>query len=1160
MSNEFKITDVVDKKAITDLQSLKKEFNETATSYAAFAEALAGGVRVSPKTLQELSDKSISYNKALTNLIGTQNRMAAIQEKQINLLDSLSKKMSSMLSMPNLGKLFDDFASNINKASKSLESIAVSSEKASSAQSAGAQSTQQSSKAMQDAAAYIGLTNKAYTDIISSVISYDKQAGELNKNLSDNKIRISEIRSNMSLLEKEYKRGAVSKEDYSAKNADLLSRERGLSEQNKKYSALLRSHAQVIVSTAGSYDEMSASVLQLERRYKTLGSAQRDGVIGTNMLGQIDKLKSELKNIDSNMGNYQRNVGNYKSHWNGLGMSVQQVARELPSLAMGWNTFFLAISNNLPILSDELKKANAEFKAMQASGQRATPVWKQMAGAIFNWQTVLVVGITLLSVYGKDIINWTKNIFNAKEAINDIISAERMFVVARREGVNSSIKERTELKSLYKASQDISRTITERRIAIEELQKKYPDYFGNLSDEEILAGKAAESYEKLTIQILKSAQSRAIQDKLTDRAKEQLELEDELNNLYYERSILNDKNKENNNRLSKGAASATNAAKDIYKTSKQIAEVDEKILEIQSKLRENEKQNIKLQSKLNVEDLLYSPGDMTKEEEKRKREEDEQRKKAEKYTKERLRIQQEYQQSKFDLMDEGFSKELAKISLNYTKKMAEVKGQSKEENATRENIAKQMQQSIEDKTVSYSVEKEKKDIANKLEVVKKGSKEELNLRIEQIELQRDVEMREAIKNGDDLILIEAKYNAKRKELDEKYANEQNDILQKGYAGRSIVVEQEMENELSALANEYTKGIIDKEKYEEEKLKIQQKYAIKQAELAVEIAKLQLGTGGLSEDDEMELKNKIAEAEITLAKLVADANISEMEREDDALKKKLKNWQDGLAMVGDALNAFADLGSAIYERKIEEVEGEQDANQEAGDAEIERITRLEETGAITKEEAEARKRSAEQLTANKEKELAKKKADLQMKQAKMDKANAISQAIIQTALAVMNALNTKPFPLGLALAITAGTMGAVQLATIMAQPIPKYAKGTDNHPGGLAVVGDGGREEMIISGGRSWITPSVPTLVNIPKGAAVFPDVMNMDSIRNMRSDVMLLMNEKSRNGEPVTVNINNDYKKLEGGIDRLNSSFEKMAKYQRKAAVQDDLRRMESRL
>lgn len=537
---------------------------------------------------------------------------------------------------------------------------------------------------------------------------------------------------------------------------------------------------------------------------------------------------------------------------------------------------------------------------------------------------------------------------------------------------------------------------------------------------------------------------------------------------------------------------------------------------------------------------------------------DEEIKAQEKAAKERLRIREAYQQSELDLMDEGLNKEIAKISLNYSKKMAAVNGNSDEEIRTRENLAKEMQSAIEDKATSYVIAKEQKDIANKLEAVKKGSKEELDSKIVQLELQRDVEMREAINTGEDLALIDEKYNAKRKELDEKFANEQNKKLQDGYVAQSIISNQAMQDELSALTDEYTNGIISKENYEKEKLRIAEKYAIEQAQVAIDLAKTQLLTASLSPEDRLSMESKLAEAEIALAEKVRDAQVKAAEDTANAHEEKMKKITEGLQIAGDVLNSFAELGSAIYERKIEEVEEEQDANQEAGDAEIERITHLEETGVITKEEAEARKRAAEQRTADKDKELAKKKADLQTRQAKMEKANSITQTIISTSVAAIAAWKnplSAPFLLPLIIA-----QGAISLAAIIAQPIPKYAKGTDNHPGGLAVVGDGGREEMIVSGGKSWITPSVPTLVDIPKGAVVLPDVMNMESIRGMRSDAMLLLNEKARKGEPMTVNVNNDYKKLEGGIDRLNSSFEKMAKYQRKAAVQADLRNIASRL
>lgn len=532
---------------------------------------------------------------------------------------------------------------------------------------------------------------------------------------------------------------------------------------------------------------------------------------------------------------------------------------------------------------------------------------------------------------------------------------------------------------------------------------------------------------------------------------------------------------------------------------------------------------------------------------------------AEKAARERLKIEDNYRQSELALMDEGLEKELAKISAGYVKRMAEIRGQSKEEIATRKNLAEEMKREIDAKTESYNLDREKTDIANRVEAAKKGSEEELNLKLQQLELNREAEINEAEKTGQDVFAIDEKYKAKRNELLEKFISNKNKKIEEGYAVQSMISSQSMEKELSALGKEYTTGKIKKEKYEEEKLKIQEKYAIAAAKLAVESARLQYNNSiGLSDEDKLALQKKLAEAQIALARMVSDAEVAEAERSDNARKKTLENWMDGLAMVGDALNGFADLGSAIYERRISEVEEEQKINEDAGNAEKERIEKLEQSGAISKEDAEARKRAASDRTAAKDAELAKKKAELQTKQAKMDKANAIVQSIINTAIAVMKVWGQTGIG-GFALAPLVAAMGAIQLATIIAQPIPKYAKGTDNHPGGPAIVGDGGKEEMIIAGGRTWVTPSVPTLVDIPKGAVVLPDVMDLESIRRLRSDVMLLHNE-SGNGSPITVNVNNDYKSLEQKFDKLGYSFDKMTKFQRRAMSQADLRSIGNRL
>lgn len=215
----------------------------------------------------------------------------------------------------------------------------------------------------------------------------------------------------------------------------------------------------------------------------------------------------------------QKNIQN-------LRFNVQQVARELPSFAMGPEMFFLAISNNIPMLMDSVKRARAEFKLLSDEQKKnAMPVWKQLASSIFSWQTAMVIGITALVVYGKDLVNWTANLFKSKEAIDANAKAMRDLGDARLKGAQNAQSELTRLKLLYKGLTDENVARKDRLRIAKELQDKYPSYFGNLTAEQMLAGKATGAYMKLSTAILQAAKARAIADKITDNEKKNLELE-----------------------------------------------------------------------------------------------------------------------------------------------------------------------------------------------------------------------------------------------------------------------------------------------------------------------------------------------------------------------------------------------------------------------------------------------------------------------------------------------------------------------------------------------------------------------------------------------------------------------------------------------------------
>lgn len=316
---------------------------------------------------------------------------------------------------------------------------------------------------------------------------------------------------------------------------------------------------QIIQSRAeeGSITALRKQIILLTKDYDDLGRTRRNGDAGKALLAQIANVQKELSAAEQASGRFQRNVGNYASAWNGLGFSVQQVARELPSLAVSANTFFLAISNNIPILVDDIARARKEYAAFQealkagnTNVKAVAPVWRQLTKSLISWQTALVVGLTLLSVYGKDIINWINTLSRSSDAVDGMIVRMQNLSKVMKDGAKQSAAERVELDILYKATQDHTRLLKERNDAADELQRKYPQYFGNLSNEAILAGNAATAYKSLTDNILKAAQARSAMKII----------EDNYNKIYQLQKAINaDTNWTNRNRekTKEGTASVT---------------------------------------------------------------------------------------------------------------------------------------------------------------------------------------------------------------------------------------------------------------------------------------------------------------------------------------------------------------------------------------------------------------------------------------------------------------------------------------------------------------------------------------------------------------------------------------------------------------------------
>lgn len=324
-------------------------------------------------------------------------------------------------------------AESTSRINKSAETIIKAQEQITKSASGQADSSAQGasggdSAATNAQAASVQAQAKAYDELKDAIEGYLGTMEGNARYIAETESAISNVKKNISLLRKEIDaKGGIANEAQLNNLAHYTEELERLKIQLQDARRDLKTDLRINVAGEGSLAQLRNQLLQMQRVWDGMVESVRNSPIGQEFAKSIDVLNKQVSELEQTMGRYQRNVGNYASGWNGLNMSIQQIGRELPSLAMGWNTFFLAISNNLPILTDEIKRAKDEYNALKAAGQQATPVWKQVASSLLSWQTALTVGITLLTLYGKEIANWVSGLFSAKKALSETFEASENF-------------------------------------------------------------------------------------------------------------------------------------------------------------------------------------------------------------------------------------------------------------------------------------------------------------------------------------------------------------------------------------------------------------------------------------------------------------------------------------------------------------------------------------------------------------------------------------------------------------------------------------------------------------------------------------------------------------------------------------------------------------
>lgn len=349
----------------------------------------------------------------------------------------------------------------------------------------------------------------------------EEGAKGLQKPLSEGGGATEEGRKKIDSYEKQVRSLARAEVDLKLAMTDTAKEMAVLKQQQTDQTRLNKLVAKLNNSMAGSYNALSAQYELNKIKMNNLSQSYLENTeAGKRLVKQTAEIYAAMDKYQKSTGKHTLSVGNYKQAFDGLGFSVSQVARELPSLAISTNTFFLAISNNIPMVIDEIQKLRAANEAAAKAGEAQVSITGKLIKTMFSFNTVLVLVLTALSIWGKDITNWIGSLFTGKKRVENLTGSLKHMADAMQNARLETAKETVKLNVLYKTAINNAKSTNERTKAVKALKKEYPEYFKNLSDEEIKLGKASKAYKEATKAIIKNAKARAALDKITELQKE----------------------------------------------------------------------------------------------------------------------------------------------------------------------------------------------------------------------------------------------------------------------------------------------------------------------------------------------------------------------------------------------------------------------------------------------------------------------------------------------------------------------------------------------------------------------------------------------------------------------------------------------------------------
>ena len=373
-------------------------------------------------------------------------------------------------------------------------------------------------KTMKDLRDRIATLKKELEGLTIGSEQYNKALQYLVRDENSLKTAMKGTPDSMAAMTRESDRLGTSYKSYSRalEDARKIQQQYNLTEEDTL--RLARLTVQMNSSAEGSYNRLSKQYSILKIQLNGMSEAMRlNTAEGQKMEQDAMRIYQQMIRLQEATGKHTLSVGNYGKALNGLNNATAQVVRELPALAISANTFFLAISNNIPILVDQINLLRQQNAAAVAKGEKGVSVLKSVVKSFLSWNTVLTLVITGVTLFGDKIIDFIANMFRAKDAVDVNAEALKEYKKAVDESLKSEAEATVTSRLLYGVATDTTRSMEDRLSAVHQLQDEYPDYLGNISDEAILTGQAKVAYDKLTQSLVENARAKAYLNSITEQ-------------------------------------------------------------------------------------------------------------------------------------------------------------------------------------------------------------------------------------------------------------------------------------------------------------------------------------------------------------------------------------------------------------------------------------------------------------------------------------------------------------------------------------------------------------------------------------------------------------------------------------------------------------------